>query len=874
MGCPSNDGRQLSKEESSPLSWGHQQDEAIRKGSFSLRGPGGPKAPLTAAPPAPMVDPVPPSASSCSSEDESGRHWAGDVSEATARGLLDAQQKLSSLPKAMAALVRFQRRIANSAKRKAVTHEEVERGVRIQKVFDFYDPETKKIRVRKINEKQMHMRKTVAEFEANGSDGELQHSPRARLTRRLNRNRRSNSAESLNSDPASTITTPRGDRPVTPRGERRGGDSPASSPRTGSQSTDTPRGALTPRDRAPGTPRNGNDKGTIGNPTSPRQKLRVQIAEEEPPRRSRSKDSAQSGDTGSHAGVSSESLMNDFRRTRTKTEDVIEVVTVWGVLAAKLLHTRVLKFSDFADTSLKKRRMTSKAAAGKPMVMQSVLSRASLVVQQAKVLTKQIANETEDVFDSEWRLEGCMGDLFSSEFVDSLFIIFHAGLKVIAGQGTVVRASAPCRIYGDTHGQLRDVLMLFHAYGWPDPKSDVQYVFNGDFVDRGKHQIELLGLLLAFKLILPEKVWLVRGNHEDKGMNVKYGFQAECTRHLGGTFGPKIFTLCVKVFDQLPIACVVSDRILVVHGGIGDARWSLDDLTMVKRPLNEEVLSKPSMRWISGILWSDPIEDDDSKGGKCFGVHSSPRGSLGKSFGWNITKTFCARHGLSLIVRSHQSKHDSPGFDVMHENLLMRVFSARDYEGHGNDGAIILVEPSTEEVVGELGKGGLTKTILSVRPQVLRSTTKARNDASRAQRRSLQEGTAPPGRPGMVRRRSLGELPADTSGSMVLTPRPQGARPRRRSLEDIGRTAKKQSSELDRPKSTRPQRSHQEKASPSPRAGRKIEPDARKQQPAKADTDARRPAPAKKVNGGAVATQGPAGATQGGGPRRANGAKA
>merc|ERR1719160_1519330 len=90
----------------------------------------------------------------------------------------------------------------------------------------------------------------------------------------------------------------------------------------------------------------------------------------------------------------------------------------------------------------------------------------------------------------------------------------------------------------------------------------------------------------------------------------------------------------------------------------------------------------------------------------------SPRGATTARFGWDVTKGFCARNGLSLIVRSHQSKRSSPGFDVMHENLLVRVFSARDYEGHGNDGAVLFVRKSDQH------------GLLKVRPQVLRSVTK------------------------------------------------------------------------------------------------------------------------------------------------------
>jgi diadenosine tetraphosphatase ApaH/serine/threonine PP2A family protein phosphatase len=216
------------------------------------------------------------------------------------------------------------------------------------------------------------------------------------------------------------------------------------------------------------------------------------------------------------------------------------------------------------------------------------------------------------------------------------------------------------------------------------------FVFNGDFVDRGAHQLEVIGLLFALKCLLPERVWLIRGNHEERQMNKRYGFFDDCCFKLGEDLGCKMFDLIQNTFDMLPVACVVADCVLVVHGGIGDGTFKLEDIGKIKRPLSGDALAEH--QWVDNLLWSDPIEDDDKRQQEVFGVHTSPRGGAAVGFGWNVTKTFCARNGLSLIVRSHQSKKGSPGFDVMHENLLMRVFSARDYERHGNDGAILFIQ--------------------------------------------------------------------------------------------------------------------------------------------------------------------------------------
>merc|ERR1712217_57113 len=103
-----------------------------------------------------------------------------------------------------------------------------------------------------------------------------------------------------------------------------------------------------------------------------------------------------------------------------------------------------------------------------------------------------------------------------------------------------------------------------------------------------------------------------------------------------------------------------------------------------------------------------------------FGVHHSPRSTVACQFGWNVTKTFCARNGLSLIIRSHQCKKDGMGFQVMHDNMLISVFSARDYSCGGNDGACILLT---------LDDSDEARAAISVRPQALRSVAKGRRAA-------------------------------------------------------------------------------------------------------------------------------------------------
>mmetsp|Transcript_78080 Transcript_78080/g.242073 ORF Transcript_78080/g.242073 Transcript_78080/m.242073 type:complete len:253 (+) Transcript_78080:668-1426(+) len=210
----------------------------------------------------------------------------------------------------------------------------------------------------------------------------------------------------------------------------------------------------------------------------------------------------------------------------------------------------------------------------------------------------------------------------------------------------------------------------------------------------------------------------------------------------------------------------------------------------VPRPLDEQRLNSGEFRWVQAIMWSDPIEDSKCDKRAIFGVHSSPRGKSSNQFGWNVTKAFCARNGLGLVIRSHQSKQNSPGFEVMHENLLARVFSARDYEGHGNDGAVLLISPYNDED-GEdkvaATKNGVAPCAearhLSVRAQVLGSTTKARAEA-RARRKV--DDSCPPEAAAAEGERPQGRRAGSPAKDRAPSAEHGAARRRRRPSQDGG----------------------------------------------------------------------------------------
>ncbi|CAJ1350143.1 unnamed protein product, partial [Effrenium voratum] len=94
---------------------------------------------------------------------------------------------------------------------------------------------------------------------------------------------------------------------------------------------------------------------------------------------------------------------------------------------------------------------------------------------------------------------------------DELFLLIEKVRCTFAEQPMLLELDAPMKVVGDVHGQYYDLLRLLECGGSPE---DRNYLFLGDYVDRGKNSIECVALLFAFKAKYPENFFLLRGNHE------------------------------------------------------------------------------------------------------------------------------------------------------------------------------------------------------------------------------------------------------------------------------------------------------------------------------------------------------------------------
>ncbi|KAL8206642.1 UNVERIFIED_CONTAM: hypothetical protein K2H54_016768 [Gekko kuhli] len=342
--------------------------------------------------------------------------------------------------------------------------------------------------------------------------------------------------------------------------------------------------------------------------------------------------------------------------------------------------------------------------------------------------------------------------------------LFHETLKHLSQLPNISSISTcyseEITVCGDLHGQLNDLFLIFYKNGLPSPAK--RYVFNGDFVDRGKQSIEILIILFAFLLIYPKEVHLNRGNHEDYMINLRYGFTKEVMRKYK-EHGNKILKMLRHVFSSLPLATLIDQKVLVVHGGVSDTTdleqlaridrrkiFSLltqkrksekilrlsevgptsvsevshqsDISKRVQQSVQEELescrrqaglpeprgldasigtplasmseldvksfesveMEESEIKQVLDILWSDPHPQEgcrmnEERGGGCY-------------FGPDVTERVLQKHGLQLLVRSHECKPD--GYEFCHNRKVITIFSASNYYTVGsNRGAYLKLGP-------------------------------------------------------------------------------------------------------------------------------------------------------------------------------------
>lgn len=293
---------------------------------------------------------------------------------------------------------------------------------------------------------------------------------------------------------------------------------------------------------------------------------------------------------------------------------------------------------------------------------------------------------------------------------ETIYQLCQLAQDLLIQEPNIAHIDTPVTICGDIHGQLHDLLNLFtlndtsivgneainnsgdsnykngingdgndnennnnnsnrsKAKQIPDVPNfhesirNTRYIFLGDFVDRGFYSLETFLLLICLKIRYPDRIILVRGNHETRQITKVYGFYDEILRKYGNC---NVWRYCCEVFDYIPLGCLINNgEIFCLHGGLSPNIQSLNEIKYLDR--KQEV---PHMGLMCDLLWSDPDENVDS-------WSLSPRGA-GYLFGQNEVEKFTHLNGLSLIARAHQLVME--GYKEMFDKKLVTVWSAPNY---------------------------------------------------------------------------------------------------------------------------------------------------------------------------------------------------
>ncbi|KAL3838807.1 hypothetical protein ACJIZ3_023398 [Penstemon smallii] len=284
-------------------------------------------------------------------------------------------------------------------------------------------------------------------------------------------------------------------------------------------------------------------------------------------------------------------------------------------------------------------------------------------------------------------------------------------------------------VVGDVHGQLHDVLFLLGDAGYPS--EDRFFVFNGDYVDRGAWGLEVFLLLLAWKVLMPQRVYLLRGNHESKYCTSVYGFEKEVSMKYGDN-GKHVYRKCLGCFEGLPLASIIAGKVYTAHGGLFRGTFVTPSKRGKNKKKNRKVVHNPEVNALTlgsleelekarrsvldppwegsnlipgDVLWSDPSMNA--------GLSPNKERGIGLLWGPDCTEEFLKKYNLKLIIRSHEGpdardkRQDLGGMDkgytvdhIVESGKLITLFSAPDYpqfqataERYRNKGAFIILEP-------------------------------------------------------------------------------------------------------------------------------------------------------------------------------------
>ncbi|XP_037032307.1 serine/threonine-protein phosphatase PPQ-like [Bradysia coprophila] len=305
----------------------------------------------------------------------------------------------------------------------------------------------------------------------------------------------------------------------------------------------------------------------------------------------------------------------------------------------------------------------------------------------------------------------CWGTFDMKKLGMAIIVLSSSLTSIMENEQRMLEIASPVYVMGDLHGNF-DNLMHFEEIFWPlsPTLSPCNLLFLGDYVDRGLNGLEVVCYLFAYKLHNPKKVFLLRGNHEVRDIQKTFSFYKECVEKFGGQLGYDVWTSINNVFDVMPIAARIDQRIFCCHGGIPEPSMCPNLLDINNIPVHLPLpFEQSQLAW--NLMWNDPVRLSDisdlskselaSRNGFAF---NSRRGT-GLCFTSDAFNAFLGKHELSHMIRAHE--YQVAGVSVQFNGRLLTVFSTSDYCGGRNDSACILLAQKKISVIRLASRGSL-----------------------------------------------------------------------------------------------------------------------------------------------------------------------